>query len=152
MKKLNELLDQVNNQIINTEKINLDISKTSVSWHLDHILKVINQVTENVSQSDPTEFKKGFNLPRFIVFLTRKIPRGKAKAPKSVQSYEKILEIDLRNQLEMAKISVTRLDKLQPNSHFKHPYFGFINVKQTIYFLKIHTKHHLKIVNDIVKS
>lgn len=152
MKKLNELLDQVNNQLINTEKINLDISKASVSWHLDHILKVINLVTENVSQSDPTEFKQGFNLPRFIVFLTGKIPRGKAKAPKSVQSYEKILEIDLRNQLEMAKISVTRLEKLQPYSHFKHPYFGFINVKQTIYFLKIHTKHHLKIVNDIVKS
>lgn len=152
MQKLDSYLNKIEKQIANAEKLNVEVSKASVSWHLDHVLKVVNQVTDNVSKSDSSEFKRSFNLPKLLVFLTGKIPRGKAKAPKSVQSFETVSQLDLKNQLETAKLSIIKLENLNANQHFKHPFFGLINLKETIYFLKIHTHHHLKIVNDIVKA
>lgn len=35
---------------------------------------------------------------------------------------------------------------------FKHPYFGNLNVKDAIKMLKLHTRHHIDIINDIIKG
>ncbi|MFN8364825.1 MAG: hypothetical protein U0T78_06125 [Cloacibacterium normanense] len=38
------------------------------------------------------------------------------------------------------------IKNLPSQSYIEHPYFGHLDVKQTLKFLKIHTQHHLKIV------
>ena len=42
-------------------------------------------------------------------------------------------------------------ENLDDHQYFTHPIFKNLNKKQTIKFLKLHTNHHIKIVNDILK-
>jgi hypothetical protein len=133
------------------EKQNFLVSKSPIGWHLDHSLKVINNVTLALKSSDPENYYFNFNLKRSIIYLRKKIPRGVGKAPKSVRSFDKITLEDLQSQLKNVKLSVRDLDNLHPKSNFQHPYFGRLNLKQTRFFLVLHSKHHLEIIKDIIK-
>jgi hypothetical protein len=50
------------------------------------------------------------------------------------------------------KNSLVDLETLNANSYFTHPYFGDLNLKKTIWFLNLHTNHHLKIIKDIADN
>ena len=50
------------------------------------------------------------------------------------------------------KINPFDLETLNANSYFKHPYFGDLNLKKTLWFLNLHTNHHLKIIKDIADN
>lgn len=133
------------------EKQNYLISKSSVGWHIDHSLKVIHNIALALKNSNPENYYFNFNLKRSIVYFRKKIPRGLGKAPKSVRTYEKIYLDDLKSQIENVKVTIKDLGNLHPKSNFSHPYFGNLNLKQTLFFLKLHTNHHLEIITDILK-
>lgn len=151
MNQLQNLILQLENNISNFEKTNVNVSNSTIGWQIDHCLLVINGVVSQIEISNPTEFKSKFNFNRFIVFITGKIPRGKIRAPKVVTPVEISTVEELKSKIEIAKSNVQKLNNLPKNSHFKHPFLSNLNVKQTEKFLTIHTKHHLKIIQDILK-
>ena len=151
MKKLSLLVSTLESNIPFHETINNNVSKASVGWHLDHSFKVLNAVLLSLIDSKTEEYQWKFNKTRFIVYALGFFPRGKVKAPKSVQSYEAIILNDLKIQLETFKSRISEINALDKNANFNHPIFGVLNLKQTIYFLQLHTKHHLKIIDDILK-
>ena len=67
---------------INKKQVN--ISKATVGWHLDHMLKVINAVFEGVKNSNPKEYKKQFNGLRLLFFTMGFFPRGKQERQKGL--------------------------------------------------------------------
>lgn len=150
MKNLAELLKDLENKIAHQNAFNEKVSKSNVAWHIDHSLKVILAVSEALKKSNPTEYQWKFNLKRQLVYTTRYIPRGVGKAPKSVQSFDEITQESIEQQLKKVEIALEELQQLDKNSHFQHPYFGSINLKPTLKFLKLHTQHHIKIMNDII--
>jgi hypothetical protein len=151
MNPLLPLLQQLESHISNFEKTNPKVSNSTVGWQIDHCLLVINGVISQLEVSNPTEFQSKFNFPKFIVFTMGKIPRGKARAPKTVNPTEKATVIELQTKIELAKNNILKLTSFSENLFFKHPFFGDLNKKQTEKFLTIHTKHHLKIIEDILK-
>jgi hypothetical protein len=151
MNSLLPLLQQLENHIPNFEKTNPNVSNSTVGWQIDHCLLVINGIISQLEISDPTEFQSKFNFPKFMVFTMGKIPRGKARAPKTVNPTEKATVIELQTKIELAKNNILKLTSFSENLFFKHPFFGDLNKKQTEKFLTIHTKHHLKIIEDILK-
>lgn len=128
------------------------VSKVDVAWHLDHMLKVIIATCAILQKSNPEEFKRSYSFIRTMVFATGYIPRGVAKAPRSVRPSDVIETNGIYDQLATARGCVSELERLDANAHFKHPYFRNINKNQTKRFLKLHTLHHLKIVRDIIKK
>ena len=149
---LNNLLAQIEEHIPNKTQINPSVSKSDVGWQLDHALKVINGVCSILIKTDPNnKYKKEFNVIRTVLFALCYIPRGKARAPKVVLPPDVIKEEDLFNQLREAHNHIKAVKPLPKTSHFKHHVFGTLTKQQTLRFLEIHTKHHLKIVNDILK-
>jgi hypothetical protein len=86
-----------------------------------------------------------------MVFISGKIPRGKAKAPKVVIPTQVATQEELIAKLEAAQNNISKLDSFSENQFFNHPYFKDLNVKQAKKFLTIHTNHHLKIIEDILK-
>ncbi len=152
MKKLLDLITKPEANILNQKLINSSVSTSSVGWHIEHTLLVINQIVTTVQASDASKYQPKFSFLKLIIFITQKIPRGKAKAPKLVHPKDDITSELLEHNLKTATIAIQKLSQLQPNQYFEHPIFGKLNVKQTIKFLAIHTSHHLHIINDIVKS
>ena len=151
MNPLIPLLLQLECHISNFEKTNPNISNSTVGWQIDHCLLVINGIIGQIEISDPSKFQPKWTFPKFMVFTTGKIPRGKAKAPKVVIPTQVATQDELIAKLAAAKNNVLKLDSFSENQFFNHPYFKDLNVKQTKKFLTIHTKHHLKIIEDILK-
>ena len=151
MNPLIPLLLQLECHISNFEKTNPNISNSTVGWQIDHCLLVINGIIGQIEISDPSKFQPKWTFPKFMVFTTGKIPRGKAKAPKVVIPTQVATQDELIAKLAAAKNNVLKLDSFSENQFFNHPFFKDLNVKQTKKFLTIHTKHHLKIIEDILK-
>jgi hypothetical protein len=151
MNPLLPLLQQLESHISNFEKTNPKVSNSTVGWQIDHCLLVINGIIGQIEISDPLKYQPKWTFPKFMVFTTGKIPRGKAKAPKVVIPNQVATQEELIVKLAAAKNNVLKLDSFSENQFFNHPYFKDLNVKQTKKFLAIHTKHHLKIIEDILK-
>jgi hypothetical protein len=69
-----------------------------------------------------------------------------------VQPDDTISEELLLSSLQKVKSALQEWDSFDKNAHFPHPYFGKLNKKSTEWFLNLHTKHHLKIMDDIYKK
>ena len=151
MKNLDAIVPELATFIPNYNQSNRAISEVAVGWHIEHCLLVIKQITATVAQSDPKLYKSKFNIKRFFVFLSKTIPRGKAKAPKVVIPADEITIETLQESLKNTYQAIAYLKDCQERQYFMHPFFGQLNKKQTIKFLAIHTEHHLKIIRDILK-
>lgn len=129
-----------------------DISKVDVAWHLDHSLKVINQIVKTLHSSNPGDYKKDFNISRKVVFAAGRFPRGRGRAPKTVLPPEIISNEDILQQIDEATSNIKSLGTLDKKANFYHRIFGMLDLKDSIKFLEIHTNHHLAIIEDIIAS
>lgn len=138
--------------LAHADALNTKVSAANVAWHIDHSLRVIIGICNTLANSNPAEYKWKFNFVRTLIMWRGSIPRGKGKAPKAVLATDAITTQSITEQLTKAKQAIQQLDTLPANSFFKHPYFGLLNLKPSIEFLHLHTKHHLGIIDDIVKG
>ncbi len=152
MEKLTKMLQELEQKIPLADKVNVAVSQSSVGWHIDHTLIVTNAICSAVSKSDPAKYKWKFNFMKTLVYTMGKIPRGKVKAPKSVTPVEVFENERLKQSFQKAYTEISGLDQLNKDCYFRHPYFGDLNVKPTKKFLEIHTRHHLNIIEDIIKK
>ena len=152
MSKIADLLQEIDSKTAHAEVLNIKISKSNVAWHLDHSLKVINSVITVLQKSEAKTYFWNINLKRTYFLLRKKIPRGKARAPKSVQSFDIITITSIERQLKTAQFLIKELETMNPKISFIHPIIGRLNLKQAILFLEIHTQHHLSIIDDILKK
>ena len=151
MKSIKSQLEILASYIPKRNTIDLEVSKVPVAWHLDHSLRVINSISRALEQSDPAKFTRNYSFWRIVFFMTKHIPRGKGKSPKQVKPDEEITLEELGRRLEFARKNIRMLNSLPKKANFPHPYFGQLNLSQSIKFIRIHTKHHLKIIEDILK-
>ncbi len=92
-----------------------------------------------------------------LVLRSGLIPRGVGKAPSvarpdDVISAERLTE-DLRQQLgNMGQIDEHLEAVKSSRQTFEHPYFGHLNSRQWIRFVRVHTNHHMKIVGEILSA
>jgi hypothetical protein len=152
MKHLGNLITELEHKIPKQEFINETVSKSSVGWHTEHTLLTINLILDQLKRSDPNDYKWKFNLRKLFIFTINKIPRGRAQSPNPVRPKNDFTTETLKKHLETVKEKIKELQTLNPNAYFTHPFFGQLNLKPTIKFLKLHTKHHIDIVNDIMKG
>lgn len=149
---LDEELAEIESLIEKRKVRNTAVSEADVAWHLDHMLLVVNRLYDALENSNPEDFESELNASRLVVFTTGIIPRGRAQAPDEVRPPEVIEKSDIEAQLSKAKERIAKLKDLDEKAYTKHPVFGMIDRGQTQRLMKVHTRHHLKIVRDILKS
>jgi hypothetical protein len=152
MKSTEVLIDELEAHIDQYQIKNTSVSSGTVGWHIAHSLLTIKIITGALKHSDPRKYKWNFNLPRLFVYTLNKIPRGRAKAPASVQPAEEYDEALLKKQILFTKEKLSELNSLQPNHYFDHPYFGKVNLHPAKKFIRLHTRHHLDIIRDILSK
>ncbi len=152
MEALIHLVNKLENNIDSKDAVNKKVSQVNVSWHLAHSLKVIHNIIKVLQSSNPDDYRWRFNRSRSFVYFINFIPRGKGKAPKAVMPAEEISKEELHKDIATVRQLLEELQHLDAKSNFTHQYFGQLNLKQTKKFLAIHTKHHLKIIEDIIQS
>ena len=145
------LLQELETKIPLQNVLQTSVSAASIGWHIEHILLTINKIAEATKTSDADNYKFVFKPLKYIVYLTGKIPRGKAKNPKVVEP-DFFDENTLNVHLQKTKTINLELENIEKNKYFKHPFFGNLKLNDTIKFLEIHTMHHLKIINDIQQA
>ncbi len=148
MNKLHTLLRDIETKIALQNMQQQSVSASSIGWHIEHSLLAINKIIAATKNSDASTYKFIFKPIKYIVFLTNKIPRGKAKNPKSVEP-DFFDENTLKAHFIATLAIIKEIEIIDKNKYFKHPYFGNLKLKDTVKFLEIHTKHHIKIINDI---
>ncbi len=151
MQSLDALVNELEKCLPNIEQKKEAVSKVSVGWHLEHSLLALVKMISAVEHSDPEEFKSSFNWKRSLVLAMGKMPRGKARVPNSVKPGEEISEATIKPLLEKAKQKVVQFEKLSSDKYFTHPVFGDVQLNKTRKIIAIHTLHHLRIINDILK-
>lgn len=149
--KIKALLQELIDNLDHLEIQNNEVSKASISWHVSHTTKIFASICKNAIQSNPTDFKRSFNKNRLKIKCIGFIPRGIGKSPKAYLNDEKPDKEELRSYLIKSKALFEDFCKVEPNQFFVHPIFGQLNKKDTLWFLKLHTEHHLKIIRDIRK-
>jgi hypothetical protein len=152
IKKLEQLVNALSTFIEKKEAINENISKANVGWHIQHSFIVIAKIIEATKQSSPINYKWKFNFRRTLIYSLKKIPRGKARAPKSVMPMEVATTEHLHQLKEQALQAIAVLPTLHKHNYFSHPFFGDLKLSHTVKTLLIHTTHHLNIINDILAS
>ena len=152
MVKLSKRLNELETKISKSESLNLAVSKSSVGWHIEHTLLVVNATIDALKKSDPNKYKRKFNFPKILVFTINKIPRGRAQSPRWLQPTNNSTVEVLKNHFNITKGKLAELQILKANNYIEHPVFGKLNLKPSIRFLEIHTKHHIDIIRDIIKA
>jgi hypothetical protein len=150
MEPLHILLHELENKIPLLHKQNPAVSDASVAWHIEHTILAAGKMADAVAHSNPDDYRWQFNWRRLMVFTTGRIPRGKAKAPKTVIPQSIADAATLAAHLTSLRNKLHHLSMVQPHHFFVHPYFGPLHVKHTQKAIYIHTQHHLKIINDII--
>ncbi|MTI20229.1 hypothetical protein E1176_04280 [Fulvivirga sp. RKSG066] len=131
---------------------NPEVSSASVAWHIDHSLRVINKICNDLQTSDPQSYKFEENPARQWVLKNKIIKRGIAQAPEAVTFDGKVTSKILLEQLEEAKKNLILFETLPTHAFFSHHAMGMFTRDEAKKFLKIHTQHHLSIIEDIISS
>ncbi|MBX2844885.1 MAG: hypothetical protein KTR13_01625 [Saprospiraceae bacterium] len=150
--KLKEAVQALEANIPHRDALHTAVSAVTVAWHIDHSLKVINGITHTLKHSDVTVFKGNYSVFRMVLFALDYLPRGRAKSPKRVLPPEEIITEALYKQVEQARQSLVELEAIPVKANFRHHIFGVLNKKQSIRMMEVHSKHHLKIIRDILKA
>lgn len=146
--ELNELKSNTEYKDIFDESI----SAKGIDWHIDHSYRVIIEVCKILIRSNPDDYKRDFNLSRSVIFMTNVIPRGKGRSPKSVVAVDEITSENLSALHKKSIETIADISNLPAHSFFKHPVFGNLDLEMSRQFIKIHTIHHLKIIQEISKN
>ena len=126
-------------------------SQWSISQHVDHCLLVMKAAMERLHDPKPTSRKK--TLVGHVILAIGWIPRGRGKAPELVRGtlrdpkevVSAISEIERQTSTHPAAALANRNLRI-----LKHPYFGGLTAEETLRFVAIHNRHHLKIIKDMV--
>lgn len=149
MNSINQQLNNIENKIQYCNCESQYISKTTVGWHIEHLLLTMNSIVKVLKESTVQNYKPKSSLLKLLVFTFKKIPRGKAKAPSFVTPKD-FNEKSLKTHFETTVSNIKELEIINSNCYFSHPYFGDLKLKKAIQFIEIHNNHHIKIMDDII--
>ncbi len=147
---MNEALEQLRAAIVHADGCVEAVSAWSVAHHIEHCCLAMERICGAVAESTPPPEGKRTALG-VLVFKLGKIPRGRGKAPEASIPKHLPSQAELLAHLDRAEQTLERTGQLDPDAWFKHFVFGTMRRDHAIAFLDIHNRHHLKIIDDIVK-
>lgn len=141
--------------------VEADVSLWSTAQHVEHITRVNTASFHGVrtliedKEGNPEILRRGRpSLMLLPILVFGKLPRGKAQAP---EAYFPAPDVERQTVRKSLTDSRTAMSWVAQNFHhlgaargrLAHPVLGKLNARQWIRFIRIHTEHHLRIIDDI---
>lgn len=139
---------------------NGSISKWGVGEQLSHVAMALVRIGKNVTTSVHEESEtpgEGPNKMGHLILKLGYIPRGKGQAPNYVIPADQPDRNQVKEELIRAQAIWTMLktskDVIQASKHVvPHHLLGDFIPAHWVRFAGVHTKHHLKIIFDILQA
>ncbi len=137
-----------------------DCSAWSPAQHLIHIAKTNETIVEIITKLAAGDSENSGGRATFLgsmLLLYGRIPRRRARADIRLRPPERVDRDFLADEWQQSYQTVQSLEALlqdlaqSPGRH-KHYIFGQLDGRQWLRFARIHTAHHLLIIDDIHKS
>jgi hypothetical protein len=129
-----------------------EVSKWSVGMHIHHLCLAMDGVCDLLLASEPPPPRVGTSILTTAVLLIGRIPRGRAESPDQVIPTPGISTESLRSMLDDSTERLSAIAVADPGQWFRHFAFGVLNRDRTLKFLRIHNRHHLRIIADILEA
>jgi hypothetical protein len=137
-----------------------DVSKWSVGMHVQHCCLATIAMCDALVASTPPVPRSSFSLVTSAIFLTGRIPRGRGQSPEQAIPREDIWTNELEGLLldserGLLLDSERRLQAARQASRdqwFRHFAFGVLDRDRTLKLIGIHNRHHVRIIEDILRA
>jgi hypothetical protein len=162
-KKISKLLDFYEQYLKTVKEETFLTSPQQGIWSYSeiysHVLWVIASslvaIEQSLNKTSPIKSNPADWRVRLILFLGI-LPGSNLKAPEiAAANVKKISKEEALNKIFSIR---KRLDticrefkKFDPNYKVKHPRLGWLNAKQWLRFIVVHTKHHIKQISRLEK-
>lgn len=120
--------------------------------HVDHICNVIISIDLKLRGSDPHINQESFSFAKLYVLWSGCIPRGRGKSPAEVFPNRVIESEALAEKINLTVKTRDGMTDLHDGQWIIHPIFGILKCKNAIKFMDIHSRHHVKIIDDIINN
>ena len=129
-----------------------EVSGWSAGMHVHHCCLTMIGVCGLLIESESPPPDSRFSMLTRLVFLSGRIPRGRAQAPETVLPRTGISGDELLALLDASQRLLESACAARADSWFRHFRFGVLNRDQTLKFIGIHNGHHTRIISDILAA
>lgn len=129
-----------------------DVSKWSVGMHVQHCCLATIAVCESLVASEPPVPPSSFSLVTSAIFLTGRIPRGRGKSPEQAIPRDQIWTNEMEGLLLDSERRLEAARQVSRDHWYRHFAFGVLDRDRTLKFIGIHNRHHIRIVQDILRA
>jgi len=136
-----------------------DLSRWSIGQHLDHLANANREIVGAVEKILAGEAGPTRSRPTMVgraVLFSGWIPRGKGRAPEYTTPKATAPD-QIKDNLDRSLEAVRQLEDALPEiessqGQADHFAFGGLTPMQWLRLMDVHTRHHLKIINDIEQA
>ena len=126
------------------------VSEWSIGMHVHHCGLAMIRICQSLVASTPPPPRSRFSFRTTLVFSSGRIPRGRGRSPDAVLPRQDISPAELLTLLDEAERILSEAHDLDPKTWSRHFAFGVLDRNKTLRFVRIHNRHHLRIISDIV--
>ena len=145
-------LEDLRSSVPNADLCVPAVSKWSIGMHVHHCCLAMIGICQSLVAATPPPPRSRFSMRTALVFLVGRIPRGRGRSPDIVVPRQDVSPAELLALLEESQRILAEVHHLDPETWFRHFAFGVLNRDKTIRFIRIHNRHHLRIISDIVAA
>ena len=128
------------------------VSKWSIGMHVHHCCLVIVGISRSLAASKPPPPRVRRSLLASFLLRIGRIPRGRAKTAEAALPRGDVSPPELLELLEKSEQLLAEVDRLGPQCWFKHFAFGVLDRDEAVHFIRMHNRHHLRIISDILAA
>jgi len=128
------------------------VSQWSVGMQIHHCCLAMTGICQSLIDSKPPPPPARWSLVTSVVFFSGRIPRGRGKAPEVALPKQDISKNEIVSLLDRSEQLLAEASELDPKKWFNHFAFGILDRDKSLKLLRIHNRHHLRIIADIVAA
>lgn len=127
------------------------VSQWNVGMHIHHCCLAMIGISKGLAKSTPPVPRMRPSIARYCAFAVERFPRGQAKSPTFAVPAASAPQEELLALLDRSQKMMVEARALDADRWVTHPIFGPLRRDDALKFVRIHNRHHLRIVADILR-